>query len=157
MKCIYCTHKKTEVTNSREIKNGLMTWRRRLCQNCKKIFTTKESAVADNLFVIKRNGSRQRFIYEKLFSSIFVVINARKNRDNGEDAKNTKRVAEKITARMFSVSNQKEILSKTIVELVYKELKKVSTAYADSYISYSDYRFRIGLQFGLIKIPDRYR
>ena len=122
-----------------------------------KIFTTKESAIADNLFVIKRNGSRQRFVYEKLFTSIFVVINARKNRDNGDDAKNSKMVADKIIVRMFSTHNKKEILSKTIVELAYKELKKLSTAYADSYIAYSDYRFRVGLQFGMIKIPDRYR
>lgn len=142
MKCIYCSNKKTEVVNSRKIKKGFMTWRRRYCPSCKKIFTTKESTIADNLFVLKRNGSRQRFIYEKLFVSIFNAINARKNRDSGDDAKLAKRISGKIIEKIFPLAPDKIIPSKTIIEQTYRELKKISSYWADRYISYSDYRLK---------------
>ncbi len=143
MKCVYCLQKKTEVANSREIKGGLITWRRRYCPSCKKVFTTKESAMADNLFVLKRNGSRQRFVYEKLFVSIFTVINIGKNKDNGNDAKLAKKISQKIMKKLFAASLNKNIASKTIIELACAELKKTGAAYADRYISYSDYRIKI--------------
>lgn len=147
MKCIYCNHKKSDVINSRGIKNDSMVWRRRYCLGCKKIFTTKESAVADNLFVIKRNGIRQRFIYEKLFASIFRVINTGKNRDSGDDAKLAKKISELIVRKLFSISSNKTISSHTIIELVHKELKKNNSSFADMYIAYSDYRIKVALSF----------
>ena len=151
MKCIYCSQRKTSVANSREIKGGSMTWRRRYCSGCKKVFTTKESAMADNLFILKRNGSRQRFVYEKLFVSIFTVINSGKNRDNGDDAKLTKKISQKIMKKLFTASNNKNIASKTIIELVYAELKKINASYADRYISYSDYRLKFAISGFILK------
>lgn len=99
--------------------------------------------MADNLFVIKRNGSRQRFVYEKLFVSIFTVVNIGKNRDNGDDAKLAKKISQKIIKKLFAISTNKAIASKTIIELVYAELKKINSSYADRYASYSDYRLKI--------------
>lgn len=156
MKCIYCKRKKTQVVNSREIKKGLMTWRRRLCTNCGNIFTTKESAVADNLFVLKRNNSKQRFVYEKLFASVFVSVNNRKNSDNGDDAKLTKRIVESIIEKVFSNSRNKTISSKTIVQVIYKELKKIDRSYADRYASYSNFRLKTLLQLGVVRMPGIY-
>jgi len=147
MKCIYCNQEKSEVINSRGIKGNSMVWRRRSCLNCKKIFTTKESPIADNLFVLKRNGSRQRFIYEKIFTSIFKVINTGKNRDSGDDAKLAKKISEHVIEKLFSISNNRVVSSKSIIELVYKELKKINLSFADIYIAYSDYRIGVALSF----------
>lgn len=119
-----------------------MTWRRRFCLDCGRIFTTKESATADNLFVLKRNGSRQRFTYEKLFVSVFTAINAKKNSDKGDDAKLAKKISEKITHKLFAVSSDKLIESKKIIDLVYKELKRIDNSYAGRYMTYSDYRLK---------------
>ena len=159
MKCIYCANRKTEVINSREIKVGTLTWRRRRCPNCTKIFTTKESGMADNLFVIKRNGSRQRFIYEKLFVSIFIVVNTGKNRDNGDDAKLAKKISARILKKLFTAAEDRDIKSKILIALAYDELKKIHRSYADRYIAYSDYRLKVTFPgFGMNgrNIPDRY-
>jgi len=159
MKCIYCANRKTEVINSRGIKGGTLTWRRRRCPNCAKIFTTKESGIADNLFVIKRNGSRQRFIYEKLFVSIFTVVNAGKYRDNGNDAKLAKKISARILKKLFAAAEGKDIKSKILIALAYDELKKVHRSYADRYITYSDYRLKVIFpEFGMNgrNIPDRH-
>lgn len=147
MKCLYCHKAGTDVVNSRVIKNGIGVWRRRCCIHCKKTFTTKETAIADNLFVLKRNGSRQRFIYEKLFASIFRVINTGKNRDSGDDAKLSKKIAEIIISKLYGYANEKDIESKKIIELVYSELKKINLSFGDMYIAYSDYRIKVALAF----------
>lgn len=109
------------------------------------------------MFVIKRNGSRQRFVYEKLFASIFVVLNARKNRDSGNDAKFAKKVTGKVVDRLFGVSENKEVSTKKIIELVYLELKKNKPTLADTYASYSDYRIKTMLALGLMSVPVVYR
>jgi len=158
MRCIYCLKKqKTEVINSREIRRGYATWRRRACSACKRIFTTKESPVADNLFFIKRNGSRQRFVYEKLFASIFAVLNFGKKRDNGRDARLAKKIADRIVNQLFVRAEKKDISTQKVIELVYVDLKKINQAFANSYASYSEYRIKTLLQKGLMRIPEIYR
>lgn len=105
----------------------------------------------DNLFVLKRNGRRQRFVYEKLFVSIFSAINIGKKRDNGDNAKLSKKITEKIMKKLFSGATNKNVTSKAIIESVYAELKKINQAYADLYVSYSDYRLKIAIP--LLKTP----
>lgn len=99
--------------------------------------------MADNLFVVKRKGSRQRFVYEKLFASIFTVINMGKFRDNGDDAKLAKKITQRIIKKLFAASINQNIATKVIIELAHAELKKISSSYGDRYGSYSDYRLKI--------------
>jgi transcriptional regulator NrdR family protein len=153
MKYIYCSHNKTGVTNSREIKKGILTWRRRHCQNCKETFTTKETPLADNLFVIKRNGTRQRFSYEKLFVSVFTVLNNKKGSDNGDDAKTSKDISENIINDIISRPKKgKNIFISELIATTYTRLKEISTAYADHYIYYSSHRREAGIKAGLITL-----
>jgi transcriptional repressor NrdR len=139
MKCIYCTHKKTEVTNSRTTRGDTMVWRRRKCLSCKKIFTTREGTFLDNLFVIKRNGRRQRFIYEKLFTSIFMALDAGKERDNGKQAVLGREIAY-FTVDAIRDMRKKTVTTEDIIRIVYKQLIKVNRHVADSYMFYSPYR-----------------
>ncbi len=157
MRCIYCAGKKTAVINSRAIGRGYMTWRRRSCPACVRVFTTKESPVADNLFLVKRNGSRQRFFYEKLFASVFTILNSGKRRDSGEAALRAKKLAGRVVEQLFRNAEKKDVTTKKVIELVYKELKRMGQAYADAYISYSEYRAKVLLQAGLIRVPEMYR
>lgn len=150
MKCIYCVHKRTEVVNSRPIQKGYVTWRRRKCTQCTAVFTTKETTIADNIFVIKRNKRRQRFVYEKLFVSIFTVLSMKKGSDNGENAKTSKNVSVKVIEQIYtSHISSKTVYTSAIILLVYKELKKVNQSYADHYISYSNYRRDVAKKMGL--------
>ena len=64
MDCPYCFHKELKVTDKRESPEGIR--RRRECLKCGKRFTTYEKAVKEDLFVIKKDGRRERFEREKL-------------------------------------------------------------------------------------------
>lgn len=118
-----------------------MTWRRRQCSACKRTVTTEERPQPTSIFVKKRNGKRQRFIYEKLFISLFVALDGRKNRDNGDNALLAKQMAESIVVQLFSDPEIKgEVRTDQLILFSYELLKEYEPAYADRYIYYSDYR-----------------
>ena len=64
MKCIFCGNSETKVVDSRESEE--LTRRRRECLNCKKRFTTYESAEAPQVYIIKKDGRREPFEREKI-------------------------------------------------------------------------------------------
>ena len=61
MKCPFCKHDDTKVTDSRATDDGRAIRRRRECQSCGRRFTTYEMVEESPLIVIKRNGSRELF------------------------------------------------------------------------------------------------
>ena len=141
MLCIYCKNPDTRVTNSRSISKESGTWRRRYCEDCESTFTTKETANSDNLFVIKRNGRRQRFIYEKLLTSIFIILSAKKKSDNGDCALLAKEITMKVIRLITNLANgNKNIKSSQIVVNMYRALQGLGDTYADQYASYSPFR-----------------
>jgi len=70
MKCPYCGHPDTKVTDSRLSKDGTVTRRRRECPGCEKRFTTREYVEAEPAVVIKRDGSREDFDRHKIISGL---------------------------------------------------------------------------------------
>lgn len=143
MKCIFCNHKNTSVKNSRSVKSGLQIWRRRHCEYCNKTFTTTESGLINNLFVIKKNKSKQRFMYEKLFISIFSALHTKHRSDHGDNAKLAKEISEKIVTNVFKSSPKNNMItSSELTLLVYRELKKHGPLFADHYKFYSETRLK---------------
>jgi transcriptional regulator NrdR family protein len=139
MKCIYCSHKETEVINSRKTRSNTLVWRRRHCVRCDNVFTTREGTFLDNLFLIKRNGKRERFIYEKLFASIFLSLNIGKNKDSGKDAVLSRSISYTVVEKLRD-TKQKTLKTSDVIIIVYKELYKVNHHVADTYMFYSEYR-----------------
>lgn len=142
MNCIHCGQKNTSVKNSRSTKGGLFIWRRRACEKCSTIFTTKESPLGDNLFVTKRSGRRQRFFYEKLLVSIVYAIERGKHNDRGNQAKLAKTIAEKILTTLLK-RNNKEVRTADIIELCYANLHRADPHFAEMYMHYSEFRQKI--------------
>lgn len=70
MICINCFHEKTRVTNSRQHKKHPSVWRRRKCEKCQTVFTTKELPAAENLQILQRDKSNSPFNIGKLVISI---------------------------------------------------------------------------------------
>ena len=66
MKCPYCNHLETEVTDKRETEENKVTRRRRECLKCHKRFTTYENIDLISLKVIKKDGRREPFDRNKL-------------------------------------------------------------------------------------------
>lgn len=142
MKCIYCNTGKTEVINSRKGKGEGAVWRRRECFDCKEVFTTSETFSYDSLFVIKRNLTRKRFVYEKLFTSILIAIIGGKDLDMGDSALIAQRVTEKVIKDLF-LFKSKYVSTKDIIKNTYHELSLVSDFFAQKYTMYSPYRMHV--------------
>ena len=56
MRCPFCKHEDTKVTDSRATDDGRAIRRRRECQACARRFTTYEMVEEVPLYVIKKNG-----------------------------------------------------------------------------------------------------
>jgi transcriptional repressor NrdR len=68
MRCPYCGHEDSRVTDSRNAENGVR--RRRECLQCSARFTTYERVQAAGALVIKRDGRREPFSREKLLRGL---------------------------------------------------------------------------------------
>jgi transcriptional repressor NrdR len=68
MRCPYCKNDDTKVVDSRQVEAQVR--RRRECEKCEKRFTSFERVELAELYIIKKNGSRQPFDSEKLRLSI---------------------------------------------------------------------------------------
>jgi len=64
MECPFCAHKKSKVTDKRVSPEGIR--RRRECLKCGRRFTTYEKIAKEDIYVIKKDNSRQRFDREKI-------------------------------------------------------------------------------------------
>ncbi len=66
MKCPKCGYQEDKVIDSRMSKEASSVRRRRECLQCSNRFTTLEEIVAGEMFVIKRDDSREEFDPQKI-------------------------------------------------------------------------------------------
>lgn len=142
MKCVFCNHKGTDVINSRKGKGGSDVWRRRKCLSCKEVFTTEEVPAYTSFFVVKRNLTRKRFVYEKLFASILYAVSGGKDRDMGTDALLARDITKEVIKKLMTFSS-KYISTKEIIIDTYKALHKKDTFFASRYAMYSAHRMKV--------------
>jgi len=116
MDCPYCG-KNTRVTDKRESSEGVR--RRRECLKCKKRFTTYEKIGRGDVYVIKKDGRREKFSREKMEAGIERAFEKRPV------------PKEKIEKMINEIEEQimrhgkKEVKSSAIGELVMKKIKKL--------------------------------
>ncbi len=117
MECPYCSHKFSKVTDKRSSPFGVR--RRRECLKCKKRFTTYEKIERGDLYIIKKEGRREKFDRAKLESGIEKAFEKRPvSRDKIQKMINE--IEEQIRKR-----GKKEIKSSIIGDLVSKKIKKL--------------------------------
>ena len=117
MRCPFCNHERTEVTDKRDVENE--TRRRRECPKCKKRFTTYERPETKDMRVIKKDGTREAFDVEKIRRGMIKACEKRPV-SLQDIEKNVHEIENKL-----KTSNKKEISSKIIGEMVMKALKKL--------------------------------
>jgi transcriptional repressor NrdR len=133
MNCPYCSYKKTKVTDKRESPEGIR--RRRECLKCKKRFTTYEKISREDLYVIKKDGRREKFNREKLENGINLAFEKRPVEKNKID-KMINEIEELIRKK-----GKKEIKTSEIGELVMKKIKRVdNVAYIRFASVYRDFQ-----------------
>ncbi|HMG21542.1 MAG TPA: ATP cone domain-containing protein [Kofleriaceae bacterium] len=117
MQCPYCGGD-SSVTETRVTADGMR--RRRVCNACKRRFTTYEKLGAPGLKVTKRDGGVEAFDGDKLFSALRRVA-AHRNTVSDEDLR---RIARDIEATLVD-SGRKSIAWSDIVTLALSRLENV--------------------------------
>ena len=70
LKCPYCNGEESKVVDSRATEDDGAIRRRRECLNCNKRYTTYEKIENIQIFVIKRNLTREVFDRDKIISGV---------------------------------------------------------------------------------------
>ena len=119
MKCPYCGEQDSKVVDSRHNEDGVSIRRRRECMRCQRRFTTYEIVESLPIVVIKRNGNRQSFDRNKVYTSMLRAYDKRK-----VDHELLERITTEIEMNLQS-SLEREISSDRIGEMVMEQLKPV--------------------------------
>ena len=118
MKCPYCSHEETKVTDKRDSEDGI-TRRRRECIKCEKRFTTYERVESTPLIVVKKEGKRAQFDRNKIREG---MLKACEKRPISQDI--IEKAIDEIESELRKQETN-EIPSQFIGELVIKKLKKI--------------------------------
>lgn len=125
----------TKVIDKRETSELEITRRRRECLKCNKRFTTYERISRDDLYVIKKDGSREKFDREKLERGIDKAFEKRPISKEKID-KMISEIEEQLRKK-----GKKEIKSSVIGELVMRKIKKLdNVAYIRFASVYRDFQ-----------------
>jgi transcriptional repressor NrdR len=117
MKCVFCGSEQSSVIDKRAVRSTGEIRRRRECLKCHQRFTTYEKVGAFELYVLKRDGSKQIFDKNKIRSGLEKALEKRPLFEKLEE------VVDKVLNRL-KLKGKKEIDSKLIGQAVLAELKK---------------------------------
>jgi transcriptional repressor NrdR len=134
VRCPWCGHEDDKVVDSRSVERGSAIRRRRECLSCHRRYTTFERVEELGLSVIKRDGSKEPYLREKLISGIEKSL---ANRPVTDEQVAT--VAGKVEARLRRKGPQ--VTSQDIGLEVLAELKKLDqVAYLRFASVYKDFQ-----------------
>lgn len=119
MHCPFCNSPHTNVKDSRNTEDGVVTRRRRICEKCNGRFTTFERIMLKELFVIKRSGVRRKFDREKIVKSMLAAV---RKRNISEEA--LEKIADNIV-REVERSATGEMQTRNIGAMIMKSLAKI--------------------------------
>lgn len=119
MRCPYCDYQESKVVDSRPTDEGQVIRRRRECMNCQKRFTTYEKIEDIPIMVIKKDGTRETYIRNKLMNGIIRACQKR--------PVSVSQMEEIVDSIEKSLANdmEKEIKTDKIGEMVLNKLKDI--------------------------------
>jgi len=138
MNCPYCSSDQLKVTDKRKSPEGIR--RRRECLNlrCRKRFTTYERIEKSEIYIIKKDGTREKFSRDKLEKGVDKALEKRPV-SKGKTEKMINEIEEQIRKK-----GKKEIKSSAIGEIVMKKIKKIDNVayirFASVYRDFQDIR-----------------
>ena len=133
MHCPYCNHNDSKVIDSRDSSDGVR--RRRECARCGLRFTTYERVQSRALLVVKRDGRREEFSRDKLWTSLTKACTKRPL-----PVGSIEKLLQEIESDLGE-AGRAEIPSKAIGEMVMDRLKKLDrVAYIRFASVYRDFR-----------------
>lgn len=133
MNCPFCGSTKSKVTNKRESPDGVR--RRRECLKCSKRYTTYETVSKPDIYVIKKDQTREAFDISKIERGLDRAFEKRPVPTDKID-NISKEIEEQIRK-----TGKKEVSSKKIGELLMRKIKKLDkVAYVRFASVYRDFK-----------------
>jgi transcriptional repressor NrdR len=136
MKCPFCGHLQDKVVDSRESKEGDAIRRRRQCLGCQRRFTSYERIDEIPYMVIKKDGRRERFDRQKVLAGLLKACEKRP-----VSMVQLETIADK-AENMVQESSEREVATRTIGEMIMKELKTLDKVayvrFASVYLDFKD-------------------
>ncbi len=136
MKCPFCGHAETQVSETRLSEDGSFVRRRRRCSSCDKRFTTYERPEVSFPMVVKKDGRRIEYDPAKLRSSLALALRKRPVSTEQVDA-----ATERIEEKLLNLG-VREVPTHQLGELVMRELKRLDKVayvrFASVYRSFED-------------------
>jgi transcriptional repressor NrdR len=117
MKCPYCSSDNTRVIDSRPVDDNTSIRRRRMCDDCKKRFTTYEKVETIPLVVIKKDNTREQYDRSKIEAGLLRACHKRP-----VSVDQIKRLTDDVENEIYARA-EKEIASTVIGELVMDKIK----------------------------------
>ncbi len=149
MRCPFCHHEESKVTDSRTVVETNSIRRRRECLQCLRRFTTFETLDL-TLQVLKRDGCYEDFSQEKLLKGLDAAC-----RHTAVSRDQLRLIAYRITADLME-RPQKEATTKEIGEIAMKSLQELDTiAYIRFACVYRRFKHVDELMDALESIPER--
>jgi transcriptional repressor NrdR len=136
MKCPFCTHLESKVTDSRLSTIGDVTRRRRECESCARRFTTYERVEEVLPLVVKKDGRREPFDRVKVLSGLKKACEKR-----AIPLARLELVVDRIERDLMD-TGEKEILATMVGERVMNHLRELDdiayVRFASVYRSFRD-------------------
>ncbi|MES2199776.1 MAG: transcriptional regulator NrdR [Chlamydiota bacterium] len=149
MRCPFCHHEESKVTDSRMVVETNSIRRRRECLQCLRRFTTFETLDL-TIQVLKRDGCYEDFSQEKLLKGLDAAC-----RHTAVSREEVRMIAYRITADLME-RPQKEATTKEIGEIAMKSLQSLDTiAYIRFACVYRRFKHVDELMDALESIPER--
>ncbi|MBS0627908.1 MAG: transcriptional repressor NrdR [Verrucomicrobia bacterium] len=149
MRCPFCHHEESKVTDSRMVVETNSIRRRRECLQCLRRFTTFETLDL-TIQVLKRDGCYEDFSQEKLLKGLDAAC-----RHTAVSRDQLRMIAYRITADLME-RPQKEVTTKEIGEMAMKALQTLDTiAYIRFACVYRRFKHVDELMDALESIPER--
>ena len=136
MKCLYCNATESRVIDSRPTDEGLAIRRRRECVNCGRRFTTYEKIETVQIMVVKKDGSREAFVADKIRRGLIKACEKRPVAMHDVDA-----LVRDVEQQIMN-SLEQEVSSARIGEMVMERLRNLDEVayvrFASVYRSFCD-------------------
>jgi transcriptional repressor NrdR len=136
VKCPFCSHLESKVTDSRVGAAGDVTRRRRECESCARRFTTYERVEEIMPLVVKKDGRREAFDRQK------ILFGLRKACDKRAVSLDQLEAILDGVERDLLDTGEKEVSAQRVGERVMQELRKIDEVayvrFASVYRSFRD-------------------
>ena len=136
MKCPFCGHLETQVSETRISEDADFIRRRRQCGACEKRFTTYERPDVNFPAIVKKDGRRTEYTRGKIQDSMTLALRKRPVSTEQVDA-----AVEHIEEKLLNLG-AREVQSARLGDLVMRELKKLDKVayirFASVYRSFED-------------------